>query len=86
LENLAFCCPHYNQDKGTDVAAFVDEHNEQTVRFFNPRRDKWRDHFEIIEGEILSLTNIGEVTIHALEFNLPERVLLRKELIKGGHY
>lgn len=86
LENLAFCCPHCNQNKGTDVAMFVDDGLEETIRFFNPRRDNWNDHFEIKDGIIAPKTKIAEVTIRTLDFNLPERVMLRRELIRGGHF
>ncbi len=86
LENLSFCCPHCNQNKGSDVGAFEDDENEKVVRFFNPRKDNWNDHFEIRDGHIFSKSKIGEVTVRTLDFNLPERVLLRMELMRGGHF
>jgi len=85
LQNLAFCCPHCNQNKGSDIAAFVDEEDEATVRFFNPRKDTWNDHFLLESGMITGKTDIGKATDTILEFNLPERVLLRAELMKAGY-
>lgn len=84
LQNLSYCCPHCNQNKGSDIGTFEDEQNENIVRFFNPRKEEWEDHFEIQNGEIIPKTKIGDATIKILEFNLPERVRLRKELTKAG--
>ncbi len=44
-ENLAFACPHCNQNKGSDVATFSDLEGEETTRIFNPRKDSWNEHF-----------------------------------------
>ncbi|MCF8246493.1 MAG: HNH endonuclease [Saprospiraceae bacterium] len=86
LDNLSFSCPHCNQYKGTDVAAFVDLKSKKTIRFYHPRQDKWDEHFEIKEGETLSKTNIGEATVRVFNFNLPERVMLRMELKRIGYF
>ncbi len=86
MDNLAFCCPHCNQNKGSNIATFEDEEGENLVRLYNPRKDKWEDHFYLQDGKILSKTKIGEATVTILEFNLPERVLLRFELMKAGYY
>jgi hypothetical protein len=53
--------------------------------FFNPRTDRWEDHFEIDEsGEILPRSNIGRATIKIFNFNHPESIIERKELkLKG---
>jgi HNH endonuclease len=86
LINLAYACPHCNQNKGSDIAAFIDNQNELTIRFFNPRKDLWDDHFEINYGEILPKTLIGKATITILDFNQPERIMLRQALIGIGKY
>jgi len=56
------------------------------VRFFNPRRERWSDHFRLLEGQILAKTEIGEATAKILDFNAPERILRRRLLIKVGRY
>lgn len=86
LSNLAYACPHCNQNKGSDIATFSDEENDTLVRFFNPRKDIWNEHFEINNGEILPKTLIGNATIRILHFNQPERVILRQALIAIGEY
>jgi 5-methylcytosine-specific restriction endonuclease McrA len=51
LINLAYACPQCNRNKGSDIASYSDD--EDIVRFFNPRLDKWIDHFEILfDGSI----------------------------------
>lgn len=86
LENLAYPCPHCNQNKGSDVATFLDEEGETTIRIFNPRKDEWTNHFEAIDGEILSKTAIGMATLKLLEMNQPDRLIFRRALAEAGHY
>jgi HNH endonuclease len=86
LINLAYACPHCNQNKGSDIAAFIDNENESTIRFFNPRKDIWHEHFNINYGEILPKTLIGKATVTILDFNQPERIMLRQALIDIGKY
>jgi 5-methylcytosine-specific restriction endonuclease McrA len=63
--NLAYACPHCNQNKGSDIASYNDQ--EEITRFFNPRSDNWEEHFEVNpNGIIAHLTAIGEVTIRTL--------------------
>ena len=86
LTNLAYACPHCNQNKGSDIATFLDSDNDMTIRFFNPRKDAWHDHFEINMGEILPKSSIGAATVKILDFNQPERIILRQTLIGIGQY
>jgi hypothetical protein len=82
-ENLAYACPHYNQNKGSDIASYTDE--DELVRLFNPRKDSWNEHFEIIKsGVITPISSIGEVTVNILSFNQIERIIFRKSLIEIG--
>ena len=84
-ENLAYACFHCNRHKGTDLGS-VTGRAGGLIRFFNPRFDGWRQHFQWIEGRIEPLTEIGEVTARVLDFNHPERVAFRKLLTGTGHY
>ncbi len=86
FDNLAFACPHCNQNKGTDVGTFIDEESENLVRLFNPRKDIWVEHFEIQSGAILSKSKIGDATIKILEMNEVERIILRQALMTAGYY
>jgi hypothetical protein len=84
-ENLAFSCLICNRRKGTDLGSIL-EPGGVLIRFFNPRRDSWKDHFRLNGYIIHPLTEIGEVTERILGFNTPERILERETLIAVGRY
>jgi HNH endonuclease len=80
-DNLAYACVHCNRNKGSDIAS----HSETGVlaRFYNPRGDRWADHFRLDENDgvtIVPRTSIGEATVRIFRFNEDERLLERKEL------
>jgi hypothetical protein len=82
-ENLALSCSFCNQAKGSDIGS-IDAETGEVIRLYHPRRDRWREHFQINQktGEILGVSPIGQVTIRLLQMNrpayLPERLLLVK--------
>lgn len=81
--NLAYACAHCNSFKGPNIAGRDRETNE-TVRLFDPRHDKWADHFAWDGPVLRARTAIGRVTIIVLRINLPYRVALRRSLIDEG--
>lgn len=83
VENLAFACPHCNQHKGSDFATVF---GNEIVRLFNPRLDIWLDHFEVINGEIISKTKVGDASIKIFRFNEPDLLILRQILSGAGRY
>lgn len=83
--NLAFACSLCNQNKGSNIATIMLD-SGRMVRLFNPRKDKWRTHFDLLNGQILAKTRIGIATIHVLDLNNLDRVLLRKVLEEVGRY
>jgi len=85
VENLALSCPSCNRFKGTDLGS-IDPETQQLTPFFNPRLQKWSDHFRLDRGIIVPLTPQGRVTAKILQFNLPERILEREQLITSGEY
>ncbi|AFZ23594.1 restriction endonuclease [Cylindrospermum stagnale PCC 7417] len=84
-DNLCYACVFCNLQKGTDLGS-INWRNGELVRFFNPRRDFWGDHFRLDEAVIQSLTDIGEVTARIFDFNNDERILERQLLIEVGRY
>ncbi len=84
-ENLALSCPCCNRFKGSDLAS-IDPETRQLTPFFNPRLQQWSDHFRLEGGIIIPLTPEGRVTAKILQFNLPERILEREQLISIGEY
>ena len=83
--NLAYACSLCNQNKGTDLATYLSG-SMRLVRLFNPRKDKWFEHFEIDNGEILPKTRIAAATIKVLDLNNIDRVILRQSLTIIGRY
>jgi len=85
FENLAYACLYCNRFKGPNIAG-RDRESGHIVRLFDPRNDRWSDHFEW-EGPVLKgRTAVGRATIVVLRINLPYRVTLRRSLIEEGRF
>ena len=84
LENYAYSCPDCNGYKGTDISTFSNADKKILIPFFNPRKDIWKEHFEIFEGQILGFSDIGEATTKIFKFNQIERLIFRRQLIEMG--
>ncbi len=86
-DNLAFACIACNRYKGSDIGSVLSETGD-LVRLFNPRIDRWADHFALdIDGAtIIALTNIGAVTVRLLKLSTAERVMERSALRDAGRY
>ena len=85
LDNLAYACAICNQAKGSDIASLAADLNALT-RFFNPRTDRWSDHFRIASLIIVPSTPIGEATARIFGFNASDRVIERRLLHRFGRY
>jgi hypothetical protein len=75
LENLAWSCPGCNLRK-SDRTEVLDPQTGQLVPLFNPRNERWRDHFRWQGFRIVSLTRIGRATAAALDH--PRRIRIRQ--------
>ncbi len=84
-DNLAYACVFCNQAKGSDVGSIHWESGD-FVRFFNPRTDRWSDHFVLAGSRIEGRTMIGAVTAGILAFNSNERLLERQTLQGMNRY
>jgi hypothetical protein len=49
-----------------------------TVRLFNPRRDRWSEHFHWEQFEVVGQTEIGRVTVEALRLNQERKLKIRR--------
>ncbi|MEO6038274.1 MAG: HNH endonuclease signature motif containing protein [Saprospiraceae bacterium] len=77
--NLSWACYSCNLYKGSDIGTVLLP--EKTfIRLFDPRNDRWKDHFEIFNGVIQAKTLIGEATIKVLRMNEVERIIERQGL------
>ena len=78
-ENLAYACSYCNAAKGPNVAGH-DPTTDELVALFNPRTQKWNEHFRwrgaILEGK----TPVSRATIDVLRINVPERIEHRQLL------
>jgi hypothetical protein len=85
-ENLAYACLFCNRQKGSDVGSVLPHRG--FTRFFNPRTDRWTEHFSLAADGITvePRTEIGEVTARILGINIEERLLEREALRTVGRY
>lgn len=78
-QNTALSCHECNAKKGPNIAG-VDPDDGAVVRLFNPRTQKWSDHFHFRGANIVGVTPTGRATVQTLGMNEEDRVLLRAEL------
>ena|ERR1041384_6387613 len=84
-DNLAYSCIFCNRYKGSDIAS-VSADTGELVRFYNPRINRWEEHFTFKGVLIRPLTAIGEATVRILRFNNGERFLERQILAGRKRY
>ncbi len=82
IDNLALSCPRCNGRKWAHTSA-PDPVTEEIVPLFNPRVDRWEEHFQwsvadfsILEGK----TACGRATLQLLQMNHPRMVDIRRLL------
>jgi hypothetical protein len=87
LNNLAFACGGCNRCKAARTVA-PDPENGQLVPLYNPRQQKWHDHFVWNQDFtlVIGLTAIGRSTVEALRINRPGVVNLRRVLLIAGEH
>ncbi len=85
LDNLALSCVRYNSYKEPNIAG-LDPKSGALTRLFHPRQDRWADHFEFPQDEIVGLTDIGMTTARLLQLHHPDSVALRQPLIEEGFW
>ncbi|HJZ56601.1 MAG TPA: HNH endonuclease signature motif containing protein [Gemmataceae bacterium] len=77
-DNLALACPGCNLAKADRLTA-TDPDTSQEVPLFNPRADRWADHFAWDEDRrVVGLTPTGRATVTALRLNHPRRLTIRE--------
>lgn len=84
-DNTCLSCAYCNSAKASNVAGY-DPVTDELVPLFNPRIDKWSDHFEWSGAKLKGKTKTGRATIEVLGINRPERIEHRRMLqkIRGG--
>lgn len=84
-DNLAYACAFCNRYKGSDIASIATE-SGNLIRFYNPRIDRWSEHFGLKGSRIEPVTEKGEVTARILRLNSREQILEREALMKANRY
>src|SRR5690606_25016532 len=84
-DNLWLACRMCNGYKGKQIKA-IDPQTEQPAALFNPRKQKWSDHFMWSEdgSMIIGLTPTGRATVDALQLNNPIAIIVRLEWVSAG--
>ena len=84
-DNLALACPECNLHKGTNLTG-IDPDTNQVAPLFHPRRDKWEDHFALVDGGIAGKTLTGRTTAWLLTMNAGDNLRIRQRLIRLGMF
>jgi hypothetical protein len=84
-DNLCLACELCNQYKWAKTEG-LDPQTGETVALFNPRQQKWQEHFCWSEGgtEIIGLTACGRATVIALRLNNSIAVTVRRNWTRAG--
>jgi hypothetical protein len=84
-DNLCLACELCNQYKWTKTESLEPE-SGKIVPLFNPRNQKWKDHFTWnLDGiEIIGVTACGRATIDALKLNNNLAIIVRKNWVQAG--
>lgn len=83
--NLCWSCAQCNAAKGPNVAGH-DPATDQLVALFNPRADRWDDHFAWSGALLTGRTAVGRATIDVLRINDANRTAHRAMLMRAGLY
>ena len=76
LKNLALACSECNLKKSSDLAG-IDPDTNTLTPLFNPRHDRWEEHFAWNGLRIIGLTSVGRTTVRVLDLNAPARLRVR---------
>ena len=83
--NLALACIHCNLHKGPNIAS-LDPVTRELTRLYDPRRDRWREHFAWQGAVLVGLTAVGRTTIEVLAINDPDMVETREQFTTEGRF
>jgi hypothetical protein len=84
-ENFCLSCELCNQYKWTKTEE-LDPQSGVNVQLFNPRQQKWKEHFSWTEDgiKIIGLTACGRATVVALKLNNSLAITVRGNWVKAG--
>ena len=81
--NWALSCRACNLHK-SDGVDFMDPETQKVVPLFNPRRDRWEEHFRVEDptGALVGLTPVGRATVDCLRMNRPAQLQARRQWMR----
>ena len=81
--NLALSCRSCNLYKSDHLEA-VDPETGKIVPLFNPRRNRWEEHFRVDQtsATLIGLTAIGRATVERLQMNKPTQLAARRQWMR----
>jgi len=84
-ENLWLGCRLCNNYKGSQTES-LDPETGQRLRLFDPRRQRWCDHFSWSEDgtRVFGRTPCGRATVIALQLNKLIALMVRSEWVAAG--
>ena len=87
LDNLCLSCGNCNRSKGVATSG-IDPETLNAVTLFNPRTQRWSEHFTWIENGtvIIGLTSIGRATVDRLKMNRDIVRIARKRWVSSGYH
>ena len=86
MANMALACPHCNARKWAHIDG-EDPASGQRVVLFNPRTQRWDEHFQWSVQrpfEIVGISAHGRATVARLQMNHPDLVSIRRLLAVVG--
>lgn len=86
-DNLWLACSRCNDFKGDRLEA-VDSQTGEQVAWYDPRRQRWGDHFEwTADGaHIRGRTAVGRATVEGLHLNNDFIVIARRFWVEAGRW
>jgi hypothetical protein len=78
--NLALACLFCNSHKGPNLTG-LDPVTGVVTRLFNPRDDRWEEHFRMSGDLIEGTSDVGRTTITVLAMNHAVQITLRRTML-----
>jgi hypothetical protein len=85
FENLALACVSCSLRKGARITT-TDPETQADVTLFNPRTERWAEHFRWEGVSVVGLTPTGRATVEALNLNRPVIQAIREEEAARGRH
>jgi len=85
IENLALACVSCSLRKHAKLTA-IDPDTQTEVMVFDPRTQRWADHFRWDGFRVVGLTAIGRATVFTLDMNRALILAIREEEAARGRH